>query len=159
MESKQILDSQIHASSESAPFKAHDARKGHSKAWVPFKTQLENTWIQVDFLVVVRVKKILTQGCPYYRQWVKRYSISYLGYGGNFQNVKESDGKIKVMWSFETHLYQGRNLSDILRGGGVYSYNYSCYARRISFEINTNLKEIRRAEHEYMNKHPPPPPN
>ena len=36
---------------------------------------------------------------------------------------------------------------------------YSCYARRISFEINPNSKEIRRAEHEYMNiKHPPPPP-
>ena len=33
---------------------------------------------------------------------------------------------------------------------------YSCYARRISFEINSNSKEIRRAEHEYMNKHPPP---
>ena len=32
---------------------------------------------------------------------------------------------------------------------------YSCYARQISFEINSNSKEIRRAEHEYMNKHPP----
>ena len=35
---------------------------------------------------------------------------------------------------------------------------YSCYARRISFEINSNSKELRRAEHEYMNKHPSPPP-
>ena len=35
---------------------------------------------------------------------------------------------------------------------------YSRYARRISFEINSNSKEIRRAEHEYMNKHLPPPP-
>ena len=34
---------------------------------------------------------------------------------------------------------------------------YSCYSRRISFEINSNSKEIRRAEDEYMNKHPPPP--
>ena len=32
----------------------------------------------------------------------------------------------------------------------------SCYARRISFEINSNSKEIRRVEHEYMNKHLPP---
>ena len=30
---------------------------------------------------------------------------------------------------------------------------YSCYARRVSFEINSNSKEIRQAEHEYMNKH------
>ena len=97
MESKQILDSQIRASSESAPFKAYDARKGNSKAWVPFTTELDNAWIQVDFLVVVRVKKILTQGKLNHGQWVKRYAVSYSRYGGDFQNVKESDGKIKVM--------------------------------------------------------------
>ena len=38
---------------------------------------------------------------------------------------------------------QGRNLSDIWGGGGG-SFLYSCYARRISFEINSNPKEIRR---------------
>ena len=32
---------------------------------------------------------------------------------------------------------------------------YSCYAQQISFEINLNSKEIRRAGHEYMNKHTP----
>ncbi len=35
---------------------------------------------------------------------------------------------------------------------------YPCSARRISFEIEFISKEIRRAEHEYMNIHPPPPP-
>ena len=48
-----------------------------------------------------------------------------------------------------------RNLSDNWGGGGLFIY--SCYARRISFVINSNSKEIRWAEHEYMNKHPPPP--
>ena len=50
---------------------------------------------------------------------------------------------------------QGRNLSDNWGGGGLFIY--SCYAGRISFQTNLNSKEIRRAEHEYMNKHPPPP--
>ena len=49
---------------------------------------------------------------------------------------------------------QGRNLSD---DWGACLFIYSCYARRVSFEINLNSKETRRAEHEYMNKHPPPP--
>ena len=36
-----------------------------------------------------------------------------------------------------------------------YLFIYSCYARRISFEINSNSKQIRRVEHEHMNKLPP----
>ncbi len=45
-----------------------------------------------------------------------------------------------------------------LIGGGGCIFIYSCSARRISFEMNLISKEIRRAEHEYMNVHPPPPP-
>ncbi len=41
-----------------------------------------------------------------------------------------------------------------LIGGGCI-FIYSCSARRISFEIKFISKEIRRAEHEYMNIHPP----
>ena len=40
-------------------------------------------------------------------------------------------------------------------GGGGCIFIYSCSARRISFEMNLISKEIRRAEHEYMNIHPP----
>ena len=46
-----------------------------------------------------------------------------------------------------------------LIGGGGGIFIYSCSARRISFEIKFISKEIRRAEHEYMNIHPPPPIN
>ena len=41
--------------------------------------------------------------------------------------------------------------------GVVYLYNYSVYARLISFEINFITQETSRAEPEYMNIHPPPP--
>ncbi len=50
----------------------------------------------------------------------------------------------------------------LIRGGGGEGgciFIYSCSARRISFEIKFISKEIRRAEHEYMNIHPPPPIN
>ncbi len=46
----------------------------------------------------------------------------------------------------------------LIGGGGGCIFIYSCSARRISFEMNLISKEIRRAEHEYMNIHPPPPP-
>ncbi len=39
-------------------------------------------------------------------------------------------------------------------GGGVYIHIFRCSARLISFEMNLISKEIRRAEHEYMNIHP-----
>ena len=43
-------------------------------------------------------------------------------------------------------------------GGGGCIFIYSCSARRISFKIKFISKEIRRAEHEYMNIYTPPPP-
>ena len=43
-------------------------------------------------------------------------------------------------------------------GGGVYIFIYSCSVRLISFKMNLISKEFRRAEHEYMNIPPPPPP-
>ena len=46
----------------------------------------------------------------------------------------------------------------LIGGGGGCIFIYSCSARRISFEIKFISKEICRAEHEYMNIHPPPPP-
>ena len=48
---------------------------------------------------------------------------------------------------------QGRTLSD--NGGGGVIHVFVLYDRRISFEINSNSKEIRRTEHEYLNKNPP----
>ena len=45
-----------------------------------------------------------------------------------------------------------------LIGGGGCIFIYSSYARLISFEINFITKETSRAEPEYMNIHPPPPP-
>ena len=48
----------------------------------------------------------------------------------------------------------------LIGGGGVYSY-IQVLPDELLFKWNSNWsiwKEIRRAEHEYMNIHPPPPP-
>ena len=86
----------MRASSEVHHWRAYDARKDGQRAWVP--SVLDNAWIQVDFLTVVRVKKILTQGRPDRDHWVKRYYVSYVGDGSDFQNVTDSDGKLKVIY-------------------------------------------------------------
>ncbi len=48
---------------------------------------------------------------------------------------------------------RGSGVTRALIGGCIFIY--LCSARRISFEIKFISKEIRRAEHEYMNIHPP----
>ena len=51
-----------------------------------------------------------------------------------------------------------RAVARTLIGGGCI-FIYSGYARLTSFEINFISKETSRAEPEYMNIHPPPPPH
>ncbi len=52
-----------------------------------------------------------------------------------------------------TIMTRSSGVTRALIGGCIFIY--SCSARRISFEMNLISKEIRRAEHEYMNIHPP----
>ena len=47
----------------------------------------------------------------------------------------------------------------LIGGGGGCIFIYSGSARLTSFEINFISKETSRARPEYMNIHPPPPPN
>ena len=64
-------------------------------------------------------------------------------------------------------MHLSRAETKALIGGGGCIFIYSRSARRISFEISCHYqwslqlisKEIRRAEREYMNMHPPPPIN
>ena len=47
----------------------------------------------------------------------------------------------------------------LIGGGGGCIFIYSGRARLVSFEIKLISNEVSRAEPEYMNIHPPPPPN
>ena len=55
-----------------------------------------------------------------------------------------------------------RAVARTLMGGGGCLFTYSCSARLVSFQIDRfefDFQKTSRAEHEYMNKHPPPPIN
>ena len=57
---------------------------------------------------------------------------------------------------------ESRAVTRTLIGGGGCIFIYSCSARQISFQIDQfefDWKKYRRAEHEYVNIHHPPPPN
>ena len=94
MESKQILDQQISASSEKYP--SSRARINKWGAWLPVETDFVNPWIEVNFILVVRVAKILTQGRSGTSQWVTKYAVSYWKMD-RYYNLTEQDRRIKVI--------------------------------------------------------------
>ena len=59
-----------------------------------------------------------------------------------------------MSYYIEINNAQGRNLSDNW-GGGVYR-SIRVMPEGFLLLVNSNSKEIHRAEHEYVNKHPPP---
>ena len=83
MEDHKILDSQISASSEwnhghrSANGRLNFQRRSdRTGAWSSLLNDV-NQWFQVDFLQIVTVIEIITQGRADHDQWVKSYTISY----------------------------------------------------------------------------------
>ena len=100
MESFRILDSQIIASSvHTATFYApRNARLHYERwdtryaCWIPGNTDA-NPWLQVDFLWLVTVTQILTQGRGGLAKdiWTKTYKISYGGNGVDFQYYTENE--------------------------------------------------------------------
>lgn len=95
MESFRISDSQISSSSFLGQIhRAKNARLNNrrwierSPAWIP-ATSDANPWLQVDFLWIVTITEILTQGRDVAEQrtdiWTKTYMVSYGGNGEDFQ--------------------------------------------------------------------------
>ena len=94
MESFRILDSQISSSSVHTAVK-YDARNGRLNynrwddrvsCWLPASND-GNAWLQVDFLWIVTVTQIWTQGRTRSitnPMWTKTYKVSYGGNGVDF---------------------------------------------------------------------------
>ncbi len=77
MESGDITDSQITASSEaSSALAAKYARLNLSPAWSAQINNLDQ-WIQVDLVDIVQVTGVMTQGVVLYNQWVTKYKVEY----------------------------------------------------------------------------------
>ena len=104
MESRQIKDSQITASSQSdgnhaasqgrLNFKAGGGKQG---GWSTRPNNIDQ-WIQIDLVRYVNVTGIATQGRNAYHQWVTKYKLQYSDDGVNFHYYKlpgQSSSKVK----------------------------------------------------------------
>ncbi len=95
MESGAILDSQIKASSRSS-FKTREGlarlhmqrTPEHYGGWAHNANDLK-PWLQVDFLTLVLVRRILTQGRHIFEHWVKGFTVSTSYDGKIFSTYKE----------------------------------------------------------------------
>ena len=102
MESGEISDDQITASSEYDPYhRAPNARLNfnkNSRAWSA-KTNDQNQWLQVDFQRSTIITGISTQGRErhvQFSQFVKSYTVSFSDDESNFQSFKTGDMNLKV---------------------------------------------------------------
>ena len=88
MESGQILDSQISASSEwDSSHRAQNGRLNFEDppkpgAWSPKPS--DGSWLQVDFKILAIITKVLTQGRSDHRQWVTKFALSYSNNSNEF---------------------------------------------------------------------------
>ncbi|KAL9958573.1 hypothetical protein ACROYT_G035603 [Oculina patagonica] len=101
MESGYISDSQISASSEyNARHTVFNARlnfqagNGRTGAWSAGPLN-PHQWLQVDFVRMVTLGQVATQGRPEYAQWVASYSLSY-SMNGIDHEMYEQDGSVKI---------------------------------------------------------------
>ena len=102
MESRQIKDNQITASSElydasyakrfaAAYGRANATAFSRRGAWVALAGD-NDMWFEVDFLYNTTVREIMTQGRQDYDQWVKFYSISSKNETSDFREYGLGDG-------------------------------------------------------------------
>lgn len=111
MENRQILDSQITASSEyDSNHGATNGRLnfvaagGKTGAWSASTSDV-NQWLQVDLLGKPKVTEIQTQGredCC--NQFVKTYTVSYSDDGSTFTDYLTDTGTVKVRSIFDMNL-------------------------------------------------------
>lgn len=83
LESGILPDAQIKASSEyNSAHRAANGRinfvagSGRTGAWSALSND-QKQWLQVDFLKVIKVEKVATQGRSDLDQWVIKYTLSY----------------------------------------------------------------------------------
>jgi hypothetical protein len=113
MESGEILDSQISASSEYDI--RHSAQNGRlnfedpdkANAWAPRTSS--GSWLQVDFKILAIITEVLTQGRREYSQWVKSFTLSYTNNSNEFVEYVQNGGKkvisISIYLCTSDHVY------------------------------------------------------
>ncbi|XP_038046744.1 lactadherin-like [Patiria miniata] len=100
MEDGRIRNESITASSvwgnftNHAPPRARLNTQGHAAAWVSAGNSDPNPWIQVDFVSMVTITGLITQGRgdQVDTQWVTEYQVTYSDDGQSWNHMTDADG-------------------------------------------------------------------
>ena len=97
MEDITISNSQITSSSNFGGNPAWKGRLNGGECWFPSGQNAKGEWFQVEFLSVVTVKAIQTQGCPNYgEEYVTDLQVA-IGYSqDSLHFIRDDDGMVKV---------------------------------------------------------------
>ena len=120
LEDKRITNGLLSASTY---YNAHLApwhgRLNHRWSWSA-RTNNLNQWLQVSFVVIVKVTGIATQGRQDYNQWVTQYIVSYSPDSTNFRFYREGRStKVRVILS----IFNLFRVSSILSKNSNNNYN------------------------------------
>ena len=97
-----ISDSQITASNEKGSYPAVGVRLGTGNAWETKSTDIY-PWLQVDFLNVVNIAIVKTQGAITRVNFVRTFSVSFGHDGVNFEDY-QNGGRKKVLINHSNNL-------------------------------------------------------
>ena len=92
MESGEIPNNKVTASSQYSGHPPHKGRLNYYPAWAASSSNA-NQWLQIDlggqYHTITRVTRVATQGHTSNGQWVTQYKLQFRDSGVSFQNYKE----------------------------------------------------------------------
>ena len=100
MQSGEIQNSQITASTWQSNFQPFEARYRRTGSWMALETDT-NQWIQVDFGILRYVSELSTQSKPYSYLRVVKYKVEYSPDDIEWRFVKDenlSEVKVRHTW-------------------------------------------------------------
>ena len=111
MESGDIPDDKITASTFKAGYEARKARLNRNSSWMPM--QYTNTeYITINFTSVTNVSAIATQGAPNDGCWVTSFSLQWFA-----NNQLETSGKVQNIACQNSCFFSLLVAGDVSRGG------------------------------------------
>ena len=89
LEDKRITDGHLTASTYyNHHLSPWHGRLNHRWSW-SVRLRRVGQWFQVNFVELMRIKGVATQGRQDANQWVRSYTVSYSTDGNNFRSYKE----------------------------------------------------------------------
>ena len=111
MESGDIQDDMITASTFKTGYEARKARLNRNSCWMPMQ-DTDTEYIKINFTSVTSVSAIATQGAPNDGCWVTSFSLQWLA-----NNQLETSGKVQNIACQNSCFFSLLVAGDVSRGG------------------------------------------